>query len=186
MQKINLQTPRMANAKVDPHCEGFQTNLLFGLDELCEKFIDKNSTILEIGCYNGISTSLLCYYAKEVDAVDIKISKKLSDLRNQVDNLTLHEQHSLNYFKEAISRNKKYDLIYLDGDHSYNAVKNEILLARQILKPNGILSGHDMVEGNKRLNNGVLKAVYEVYPEIEKGDIRLYRFSDSSWAIKHL
>jgi len=129
---------------------------------------------------------LFCYYAKEVDGVDIKISKKLFDLRNQVDNLTLYEQASRTYLKEAISQNKKYDLIYLDGNHSYNAVKNEILLAQQLLKPNGILSGHDMVEGNKRRNNGVLKAVYEVYPEIEKGDIRLYRFSDSSWAIKHL
>ena len=186
MKKINLKTRRMTNPYTDRHCEGFQTNWLFGLDELCEKFIDKHSTILEIGCHHGISTSLFCYYAKEVDGVDIEISKQLSNLQNRVDNLTLYKQASIAYLKKAIAQNKKYDLIYLDGDHSYDALKNELPLAQQLLKSGGILSGHDMVEGNKRPKNGVLKAVYEAYPEIKKGDMRLYRFSDSSWAISNL
>lgn len=180
--KIELNTERMKGHGAG-HPEGFQTNLLFGLDDMCRQFINKTTTVLEIGSHLGVSTSLLCYYAKTVDAVDIKLSQELLDLQKGFDNLILHKQNSVQYMEQAINQNKKYDLIYLDGDHSYAGVKKDIILAQQLLTPSGVISGHDMVEGNFRKNNGVLKAVYELFPGIQTGESRLHRFSDSSWCI---
>jgi len=184
-EKIKLNTERMkGNGAGLP--EGFQTNLLFGLDDMCRQFINKTTNVLEIGSHLGVSTSLLCYYAKTVDAVDIKLSQELLDLQKSFDNLLLYEQCSFQYMKQAINQNKKYDLIYLDGDHSYAGVKKDIILAQQLLTPSGVISGHDMVEGNFRKNNGVLKAVHELYPGIQTGESRLHRFSDSSWCITRM
>src|SRR6056300_621906 len=37
----------------------------------------------------------------------------------------------------------KADLIFIDGDHSYQGCKNDILAYQSKVKPNGIFSGHD-------------------------------------------
>ena len=37
----------------------------------------------------------------------------------------------------------EYDLIYIDGDHSYEAVKSDIMWSRKLLKSNGLLCGDD-------------------------------------------
>lgn len=51
------------------------------------------------------------------------------------------------------------DFIFIDGDHSYEAVKHDIIKALKHLKSGGILAGHD--------NNwpGVVKAVKELLTE---------------------
>jgi hypothetical protein len=52
------------------------------------------------------------------------------------------------------------DFIYIDGNHSYKAVKFDILEARKIVRRGGVLGGHDY-----RPKNGVFKAVVEAYGE---------------------
>jgi hypothetical protein len=49
------------------------------------------------------------------------------------------------------------DFIYLDGDHNYDIVKREINAFYQIIRPNGVLGGHDYT----RLCPGVVEAVNE-------------------------
>lgn len=39
--------------------------------------------------------------------------------------------------------NFRPDFIFLDGDHRYEIVKQEIELAKKMIKPGGILAGHD-------------------------------------------
>jgi hypothetical protein len=64
--------------------------------------------------------------------------------------------------------NKKADLIFLDGDHRYEAVKEDILISMCFLKmPGGILAGHDY--GRKDWP-GVKKAVDEMFGVVEVVD----------------
>jgi hypothetical protein len=35
------------------------------------------------------------------------------------------------------------DMVFIDGDHRYEQVRDDILLAKRILKPGGLLCGHD-------------------------------------------
>jgi predicted O-methyltransferase YrrM len=39
---------------------------------------------------------------------------------------------------------KSFDLIYIDGDHSYEAVKKDIVYAKKKIKKNGIICGDDL------------------------------------------
>ncbi len=52
-----------------------------------------------------------------------------------------------------------FDVIFIDGDHAYPAVKADILSWRSKLKPDGLLCGHDFT--NKC---GVEPAVTELCP----------------------
>ena len=39
---------------------------------------------------------------------------------------------------------QSFDLIYIDGDHSYNGCKNDIVQAKRLIKRNGIICGDDL------------------------------------------
>lgn len=155
---------------------GFQPNYLFGLDDLCKKFVKSDSEVLEIGSNMGVSTELFCTYAKSVQAVDIVLTEELNLLIKSLDNLSFSKSDSSLFFKK---NKKKFDLIYIDACHSYESVKREIALSLKALKEGGVISGHDMLFKE----NGVLQAVNEMFAGIKTGDLILYRFSDSSWAI---
>lgn len=57
------------------------------------------------------------------------------------------------------------DMVYLDGDHSYEGVKKDIEIAFRKVKPNGWLMGHDyemnMVKASRSYQFGVKQAIDE-------------------------
>jgi tRNA G37 N-methylase Trm5 len=55
----------------------------------------------------------------------------------------------------------KCDLLLIDGDHRYPAVKNDIQLWTKHVKPGGILALHDYCPQNKKPKAGVKQAVDE-------------------------
>jgi predicted O-methyltransferase YrrM len=50
--------------------------------------------------------------------------------------------------------NESLDFIYIDGDHSWTGVKNDITLWWPKLKPGGIMAGHDYFEYGKYTDAG--------------------------------
>jgi len=56
------------------------------------------------------------------------------------------------------------DFVFIDADHSYEAVSRDILLSRVLLREGGQLCGHDF---HSRRHRGVRKAVKELLPEWE-------------------
>lgn len=70
------------------------------------------------------------------------------------------------------------DVIYIDGDHSYETVKNDLEFGYNIIKDGGFICGHDY----GKAHNGVLKAVDEF---IKEKNLKISRqFLDSSFAIR--
>lgn len=67
------------------------------------------------------------------------------ELNNQVNFI---KDTSINFFKNC---NKKFDFIFLDGDHNAKTVYVEISLALNFLKPNGIILLHDYFPNGKPL-----------------------------------
>ena len=128
------------------------------LKEICNK-AGRGTDILEIG--HGVSTNILVKYGK-VDVVDINDSRI-----GAVDGVNFIKIDSMNFMPS-----KAYDLVFIDGEHTYNYVKNDISKALSCLRFGGILCGHDYEcetydEGNIHLDyvadkhHGVIKAVNE-------------------------
>jgi len=69
--------------------------------------------------------------------------------------------------KDAVSLvPDKLDLVFIDGDHSYEAVKEDISLWSKKVRPGGILSGHDYDEV---LFPQIVKAVDESLQNVRVG-----------------
>lgn len=73
--------------------------------------------------------------------------------------------------------NEELDFVYIDGDHSYESVKQDINLWYLKVKKGGILSGHDY----DKTTNGIIKAVNEF---CNKNKLEFMTASTDWWIIK--
>ena len=167
--KPKLDSERM-DGVADPYF--FSANTLHGLDNLCKDInLNKNSIVLEIGSYNGISTSLFAFYAKEVYAIDVWFSPKLkNEIIPTYNNIIFIGGSSVSVIPTL--ENNYFDMIYIDGDHSYDTVKKDIEFSIPKLKKNGYLCGHDYDSNTK---NDIYRAVNEILGSPMKV------YEDQSW-----
>jgi predicted O-methyltransferase YrrM len=177
---INLTTERMCHAGSPRPKEGegfgrllqngFYINYLHGLNYLCKKYITKNTKILELGCFYGVSSSLFSEYSDDITCVDIMLYPEMQKVIENT-KINFHKSDSIEFLNSC--DNETYDLIYIDTTHDYGRTKEEIILAYNKIKPNGYLAGHDYN------TDGVSNAILSIfkYPDIEI-------FLDSSWLIQ--
>ena len=64
------------------------------------------------------------------------------NLLNIVDNVSFYNMTSDDFFLKY-KENKKYDLIYIDGDHRFSQQMRDYTNAKHFLKEGGVLGGHD-------------------------------------------
>lgn len=154
------------------------------LEYYCNKCI--NPTVLEIGVFRGDFLSFLvdkCNISY-VDAVDIfegaqdsgdvdgnnlircDLDKSFNDLSEKykdMPHVNIIKSDSSTYLSRV--KNYYYDIIYIDGDHSYNGVKKDLENAFFKVKNGGYIMGHDyeinVAKGYNLYNFGVKKAVDE-------------------------
>lgn len=65
----------------------------------------------------------------------------------------------------------EFDFVYLDGLHTYEGVKSDIMNYLPLIKKGGVIGGHDYVQGW----SGVINAVDEMLGKPDK------TFKDGSW-----
>jgi hypothetical protein len=80
----------------------------------------------------------------------------LNSKYSSVNNVKIHKDFSFNVLKNF--QDEYFDLIYIDGDHSYHGVKTDLELAYIKTKKDGYICGHDYT---KTSFPGVVKAVDE-------------------------
>lgn len=82
-------------------------------------------------------------------------------------NITFSMNDSLRYLNNC---SQKFDLIFLDGDHSASGVYNEISAALKLLNKDGIILLHDYYPNGKRLraNRGVIGGPYHAVERIKR------------------
>lgn len=148
---------------------------LFGLDDMCKKFLQADSRVLEIGSNIGTSTSLFAYYADNVVCVDVVCTNELSDVQKKFGNIEV--KVGLSVEQVPLLENHSFDLVYIDADHSYAGVVQDIAVSILKVKPNGIISGHDYCE---KYHNPVFTAVNDY---IKSGVLHsLQTYGDTSWS----
>jgi predicted O-methyltransferase YrrM len=140
--------------------------------------------IVEIGCYKGRSTRALVDNCKgTVYAVDPWEEKYYKDPLGQLfhnpnmlvaDEFKYNLQDVLTDGKLIIMKGHSYevdlkhlygktDLVFIDGDHTYNGVLFDIALGLKLLRPGGLLMGHDYSEAYWL---EVKKAVDKIFPNV--------------------
>ncbi|MEI6764118.1 MAG: class I SAM-dependent methyltransferase [Bacteroidota bacterium] len=159
------------------------------LKALARKY--NNCQYLEIGSFRGeslvnvaevaaecVSISLSDAEMNELGLVDhVKLQRFFSkDLKN-----VLHIKHnSLTY--DFSQLNKKFDIIFIDGDHSYKAVKQDTINAFKLLKDeSSIIVWHDYGLSFNRENWTTIAAMIDGSP-LEKRD-KIFHISNTLCSI---
>lgn len=167
-----------------------------GLLEMIKELGDvSNKTMVEIGSFIGESTVIFAQHFKHVIAIDPfvpdydpqdptcnsnfdfeKIYQEfLSNIEEVKDKVTVYRITS----NDAVKLLKdKYDFIYIDGLHTYEGVKEDIINYQPLVKEGGVIGGHDYGTTHRHLL-GVTKAVDEMFGNPDN------TFKDGSW-IKYL
>ena len=150
-----------------------------------------NKTMVEIGSFIGESTIIFAKHFKHVTAIDPFLPNydpqdptcnsgfNFDDVFQEFKSRIEEEKTKVTIYKmmscDAVSLLKdKYDFIYIDGLHTYDGVKNDILDYLPLVKEGGVIGGHDYGTTHKHLQ-GVTKAVDEVLGKPDK------TFKDGSW-----
>ncbi len=141
-------------------------------------------TIVEVGSWLGRSTRAMAdntrgtVYAVDTWAGSDGLAEVLKEkpegwvkdefFKNMVglQNVKAMQMPSLEAAALFRAQGRKIDMVFIDGDHSYEAVRADILAWRALLMPGGVLSGHDYSW------TGVIKAVDELLPNRQTGDLR--------------
>lgn len=159
-------------------------NRLFGLKDMIDENLNKDSIVCEIGSFEGKSSELFALLTKKVYCVDpwvlyhqiddqsmLNSESKFDRLLTKYDNIVKIKNFSLEACKTFAD--ESLDCVYIDGDHDYEPVKQDILSWASKIKKGGFISGHDYHF------EGVRKALNELFDGIQ---IKVY--SDQSWVIK--
>jgi predicted O-methyltransferase YrrM len=157
---------------------------------LCRKF--EQCKYFEIGTWRGESVANVaedateCYtlnLSKE-EILSLGLSKKYADLHGFFSKGKFNIKHltgnSLTFdFKEL---NKKFDLIFIDGDHRYKYVKNDTeKIFENLIHPNSIVVWHDYAYSPEKPRAEVLAAILDGIPaEYQK---YLYHVSNTMCAV---
>ncbi|MCK4365063.1 MAG: class I SAM-dependent methyltransferase [Thermoplasmatales archaeon] len=96
------------------------------------------------------------------------------NLKDYLDKVTFVKEYSHNCLE--LFADNHFDFVYIDGNHDYSCVKQDIELYYPKVKVGGVLGGHDF--GGRFY--GVLQAVLEF---IEQYDYKLFNGRDSDWWI---
>ena len=136
------------------------------------------SSIIEIGSWKGRSTHALLTGCKgTVTAVDTFLGTPNEEAHKGVTNLYEDFMKNVGHFPhlkviksdsiEASKQTESADMIFIDGDHSYEAVKADIEV--WLPKCKKIICGHDIQYG------GVIKAVTEKFGLVKTIDTIWYK-----------
>lgn len=171
----------MKSLRFCPHWQPADANQVIGLLTLVNDILAANpaaSRWLEIGSYAGESATLFLGFPQiaTLDCVD-QWSEAAARLRSRfareiaAGRCRVHQMSSAAFAAVA----GEYDVVYIDGDHSYEAVRADIAAYSTRIAPGGFLAGHDYHDGFP----GVVRAVDEW-----RGNRPVKRYLDGSWAVR--
>jgi hypothetical protein len=159
-------------------------NTLHGLNDLIQENVKKDYIVVEIGCWRGVSSELIANYCKLLYCIDpwepyeeqkdinevLKAEKEFDERTKKynVIKYKLKSEDAVSFFED-----KSIDLIYIDGNHTYECVKKDIELWKPKIKNKGYICGHDYI----------LKEVKTAVDEIFY-DHNIKTYSDTSWCVQ--
>lgn len=165
-------------------------NTTAGLFALCDDYVNKSTSMVEVGSFGGVSTEVFASRAGEVYAVDewtncygdtsnIQKAQARFDLllyrTNNVKKLRSNSVLAADMFNDG-----SLDLVYIDAAHDFDSVCGDIRVWLPKIKPDGVICGHDYFEHNEDPGADGTR------PAIDKmlGKYCIKHYCDTSWAVE--
>jgi predicted O-methyltransferase YrrM len=120
-----------------------------------------HDNIVEIGCFKGTTARAMadnthgivtCVDFWPDENIYLTFRENLRDLNN----VNIIRRKSVDAAK--LVRGSTFDFVFVDADHEYESVRDDILSWKPMIRPGGICAGHD------RQWNGVRQAIDELCP----------------------
>jgi predicted O-methyltransferase YrrM len=105
-----------------------------------------DATLVSVDLPMGYSELRIPYYE----------SFSLPDQRIHLIRMDSHKKTTFNAINRIL-REHKLDFLFIDGDHTYEGVKNDFKMYSKLLNPSGIIAFHDIVPGPPENVGGVPK-----------------------------
>ncbi|MGN8224497.1 class I SAM-dependent methyltransferase [Gracilimonas sp. BCB1] len=153
---------------------------------LCRKY--ENCNYLEIGSWRGESLVNVAKVASKCTSVSLSkddmlsmgMNKKAADLQrlfsSETPNVTHIEANSLEYDFDQL--NQKFDVIFVDGDHTYKGVKSDTMNAFKLLRnEDSVIVWHDCGGGFEGYRYEVISAIMDGTPPEKRN--KIYRVSNT-------
>jgi len=134
--------------------------------------------ILEIGCFRGASTRAMLDNSNahiwcldswkgsgRTDSMKGLVTTEhdyqcfLRNLEDALNRITILKMFTYEAVERGVLEGLTFDMVFIDGDHSYEAVKFDIEHFGPLVRPGGLLCGHDY---ESRRRKGLVKAVHEM------------------------
>lgn len=141
--------------------DGPPINTSLTLDETAKlQELAKDGDVLEIGSAYGYSTCALALVARSIVAVDphtghgsyyeLQANLNAYGVNDRVQIVQARSQDVLprmaNDAVKYVKTCKRFDLVWIDGDHTAEVVEHDVTHALKLLKPGGVLACHDYDE----------------------------------------
>jgi predicted O-methyltransferase YrrM len=144
----------------------------------------KEMTMIEIGSYIGESTIMFAENFKKVLAIDPHQTYDEIDENKYAPSHLVYDEfikntktfNNIEHIRKTsddafLDIKEMFDFVYIDGLHTYEQVKKDILNYKPLIKETGIIGGHDYIHNWV----GVVNAVDEILGRPD------FIFNDSSW-----
>lgn len=129
--------------------------------------------LLEIGSYHGGSALAFRDLGFDVSCIEIAPTPELLS----VEGITVIEGDSSNH--KLIDRRKRFDVLFIDGDHSYSQVKTDYETWSPLIVSGGLIVFHDIVDSE--LHKQQLCEVPRFWNEIKIGKEYIEIIHDGTW-----
>ena len=140
-----------------------------GFKELIEKHVpdhaDRNFRGIEIGCFRGEFCSFLLNEFQSLSLVTIDPSPYWDDVISN--RKILQRLWILNFPSDKAIQflDGQFEFVFIDGDHSYEQTKRDIINYSPLVKSGGLIAGHNFHKSPNSAHPGVHQAVEEVFGE---------------------
>lgn len=166
-----LQTPRVYWTPLQAE------NKVDGLVDLCVKYLESTDTAVEVGCFSGVSSRVIALHCGVLHCVDPYNWEAVAEAEQMFDSVIGDYPNILKVKLPSVEAAKLFedgsiDFVYIDADHAYDSVVEDISAWRGKVKAGGYIAGHDSHMGE------VLQAVRDCLGE------PIEIFADTSWIVR--